>query len=127
MHPIEIVQAATDAFNQRRIEEALTFYDDAVIQRSPGSADRLELKVQHGKQALRQILEADHQADVHFHHQRYICHANSVAVESINRGEFKGVVVEQPVAVFYELKENKIVSVTAYYDRLALRNVLETT
>ena len=124
MNAIEIVQAATEAFNQRRIDEALAFYDDAVIQRSPGSENGLDFKVRYGKQALRQVLESDNQAQVSFHHQRYIGNENSVAVEGTNSGIFKGVVVEQPVAIFYELQGDKIVSVTVYYDRLALREIL---
>ena len=127
MNVIEIVQAAAEAFKQRRIDEALAFYDDAVIQRSPGSENGLDFKVRYGKQALRQVLESDNQAQVSFHHQRYIGNENSVAVEGINRGIFKGVVVEQPVAIFYKLKKGKIASVTVYYDRLALREVLDST
>ena len=125
MNAIEIVQTATEAFNQRRIDEALAFYDDAVIQRSPSSENGLDFKVRYGKQALRQVLESDNQAQVSFYHQRYIGNENLVAVEGTNSGIFKGVVVEQPVAIFYELQGDKIVSVTVYYDRLALREILD--
>ena len=125
MKAIEIVKAATEAFNQGRIDEALAFYDDAVVQRSPGSDNGLNFKIRHGKQALRHVLESDSHAQVCFHHRSYIGNENLVAVEGINSGIFDGVLVEQPVAIFYELKANKIISVTVYYDRLALREALD--
>lgn len=60
-----------------------------------------------------------------FHYGPMICSGNRVAVEGINRGYFNGVYVEQPVALFFEIADSKIQTVTIYYDRLGLRGAVE--
>jgi|SRR5579872_2323313 len=127
MNAVEIVQAATQAFNEGRIEDALAFYEDAIVQRSPATDGKPGFKIRQGKEALRQVLQADTGAQVRFDHHRYIADGDVVAVEGTNRGLLNGVYVEQPVAVFYEVTDGKIASVTVYYDRLALRQILGQT
>ncbi|HLK58108.1 MAG TPA: nuclear transport factor 2 family protein [Chthonomonadaceae bacterium] len=123
MTPLEIVQAATRAFNAGNLEEALAYYDDAVVQRSPATGEQPGFKIREGKAALRQVLEADASKGVQFHHLHYICEGNIVAAEGINRGILNGVAVEQPVAIFYEIRDDKIAQVTVYYDRLVLSKI----
>ena len=60
---------------------------------------------------------------VQFHHQRFIAEGRFVAVEGVNSGVFNAVEIEPPVAAFYEIKDDKIVQVTVYYDRPALSKV----
>lgn len=121
MDAVAIIQAATAAINEGRLEEALAYYDDAVVQRSPATGDTPGFKRRVGKEALQRVLEGDADARVQFDHQRYVSSGNVVAVEGVNRGLFNDVPVEQPVAVFYELSDaGKIASVTVYYDKAVL-------
>ena len=52
------------------------------------------------------------------------CEGDTVAIQAVNVGTFKGVKVEQPVALFFEIEDEKITSVTVYYDRLGLREAI---
>ena len=126
MNPIDIVKAAVTAINEGRIDDALAYYADSVVQQSPDprSAD---FKVRKGKEALRQVLQTDIHgpAKCKFRYNRIIGSGNIVAAEGTNCGYVGGVYVEQPVALFYELADSKIQTVTIYYDRLALRRILE--
>src|SRR5579871_2779753 len=123
MTPLEIVQAATRAFNAGNLEEALAYYDEAVVQRSPATGEQPGFKIRQGKAALRQVLEADAGMGVRFQHLHYIAEGDCVAVEGVNSGVLHGVAVEQPVAVFYEVKGGEIAQVTVYYDRLVLSKI----
>lgn len=64
MDAVAIVQAATAAINEGRLEEALTYYDDSVVQRSPATGDTPGFKRRVGKEALKRVLEGDADARV---------------------------------------------------------------
>ena len=125
MTPLEIVKAATEAINAGEIEKALGVYADSVVQRSP-HPDQPVFRERTGKDALRKVLNADIHgpSNVQFHHNRYVCEGTTVAVEGTNVGRINGREVRQPVALFYVIQDDRIASVTIYYDRLGLRKVL---
>ena len=126
MEPIDIVTAAIDAINEGRINDALAFYSDSVVQRSP-DPNSTGFKVQHGKEALRRVLESDIRGKMKavFRYERVIASGHVVAAEATNCGYFNGVYVEQPAGLFFDIEDSRIQAVTIYYDRLAIKRVLE--
>ena len=125
MTPLEIVKSATEAINAGEIEKALEFYADGVVQRSP-HPERPAVRERTGKDTLRTVLKADIHGPckAQFHHYRYVCGGNVVAIEGTNVGTFDGREVRQPVALFYVIQGDRIASVTIYYDRLGLRSAI---
>lgn len=124
MTPKETVLKALEAINAGDLESALSFYSDSVQQLSP-SKDGCSFRERIGKDSLRRVLAADiseHRAK--FVPRKVVCEGNTVAVESVNKGDFNDRHVEQPVAAFFEVQQGLIVSVTVYYDRLGLRKAL---
>ena len=126
MDPVDIVKTAVEAINEGRIDDALAFYSDSVVQRSP-DPNSTGFKVRHGKEALRRVLESDIHGETKavFRYDRVIAGESVVAAQATNCGYFNGVYVEQPVALFFDIEDSRIQAVTIYYDRLAIRRVLE--
>ena len=121
----EVVLSAIEAINVGDIDKALSFYSDSVRQLSPAT-DSCGFRERVGKDALRRVLEIDASK----HRARFIPHAvvsegNLVAVQSVNVGQFEGRQIEQPVAAFYVVANEKITQVTVYYDRAGLRAEFE--
>ena len=126
MEPVDIVKTAVEVINEGRIDDALAFYSESVVQRSP-DPDSAGFKVRHGKEALRRVLESDIHGETKavFHYDRLIAGESVVAAQGTNCGYFDGVYVEQPVALFFDIEDSRIEAVTIYYDRLAIRRVVE--
>ena len=126
MEPVDIVKTAVEAINEGRIDDALAFYSESVVQRSP-DPNSTGFKVRHGKEALRRVLESDIRGETKgvFRYDRVIASESVVAAQATNCGCLGGVYVEQPVALFFDIEDSRIQAVTIYYDRLAIRRVLE--
>jgi ketosteroid isomerase-like protein len=124
MTALEVVKASVEAFNRGDLDTALACYDDAVRLRSP-DPDGEGLRERRGKEELRRVFMADREHAVTFKYSRFVCQGNAVAAEADNVGCFGNKTISQPVAVFYEVVDEKIVSVTVYYDRLGLKKALE--
>lgn len=125
MSPLQIVQAATRAINEGRINDALHYYADDVRQYSPGRNGDPQFQVRKGKDLLRRVLEADVNGprQARYLHDHYVTDGSTVAVRGRNSGVLGGTQVEQPIAAFYEFEDDRISSVTVYYDRLAFQTL----
>ncbi|MCS6775560.1 MAG: nuclear transport factor 2 family protein [Chloroherpetonaceae bacterium] len=120
MTPLEIVKTATAAFNAGDVEGALAYYADDVIQRLPAIGDEAGFIVRHGKDALRRIFQSNVADRMQFQEENYVACGDMVAVEGIVHSIVDGREVAQPTAIFYELRQNRIVKLSLYFNRVVL-------
>lgn len=120
MTPLEIVKNATTAFNAGRVEDALAFYTDDVVQRLPAIGDESGFLVRKGKDSLRRIFAADVADRMQFHDEHYLGCGDVVAVEGVVHSVVDGRTIEQPVAIFYEVADEKITKISIYFNRVVL-------